>query len=599
MLNLLRYIVLSLIIISSSIVVTYAQTPSTYPYFNRIHIASDSTHPSFYHFYAGGVQLSEDTVLLLGQQFWGGNDQIYQRTLEFIDVNTGVLLEKRIEPNVSLMGIENPPFSSGFVDDQFIDMGMQDNVVRTLRKYTNIQQGISTEFELDAYPSIIDSDWYSEFTIQKNGDIICFGRSPNSRALISIFDTTGALKFTTDLSHIIPHIPSNIGTIHHVRQLLNKTYLIQIRSNTSINSSIGQFFLLNEDFTWKKQLFLLNQNITSFSFQNSDSSLFFFGVRDSSNSINNTHSISYIKKFNQEGNLLWENYYPIQKLHLQDQAKPYASTIWEALELESGNLLFFGNDIFKGADGDYQQMNGEQSLQTRLLCINPDGYKIWERSFHTSANNSSLGLGFIPLANDDIIIYGGIIEDFFFYQKAFVAKVNCLGRMTDLMHDVQLNEQDGIVSVQIEADSFFETTIDWGDSTTTTTFQTSYADSSELFFAQHVYPQSKNYHITVSTRGCKDTLVYNIIQEAHVPDNNEAALSMFPNPTLGFFQIKIPTNELLNLEVTDEFGKLVYHNKDVSLFNGFDIDLSLQPVGMYYISITGKARNWIGKVVKV
>ena len=180
-----------------------SQTPSTYPYFNRIHIASDSTHPSFYHFYAGGVQLSEDTVLLLGQQFWGGNDQIYQRTLEFIDVNTGVLLEKRIEPNVSLMGIENPPFSSGFVDDQFIDMGMQDNVVRTLRKYTNIQQGISTEFELDAYPSIIDSDWYSEFTIQKNGDIICFGRSPNSRALISIFDTTGALKFTTDLSHIL------------------------------------------------------------------------------------------------------------------------------------------------------------------------------------------------------------------------------------------------------------------------------------------------------------------------------------------------------------------------------------------------------------
>ena len=576
-----------------------SQTPSAYPYFNRIHIASDSTHPSFYHFYAGGVQLSEDTVLLLGQQFWGGNDQIYQRTLEFIDVNTGVLLEKRIEPNVALMGIENPPFSSGFIDGQFIDMGMQDNVVRTLRKYTNIQQGISTEFELDVYPSILDSDWYSEFTIQKNGDIICFGRSPNSRALMSIFDTTGALKFSTDLSHIIPHIPSNIGTIHHVRQLLNKSYLIQIRSNTSINSSIGQFFLLNEDFTWKKQLFLLNQNITSFSFQNSDSSLFFFGVRDSSNSVNNTHSISYIKKFNQEGNLLWENYYPIQKLHLQDQAKPYASTIWEALELESGNLLFFGNDIFKGADGDYQQMDGAQSLQTRLLCINPDGDKIWERSFHTSADNSSLGLGFIPLANDDIIIYGGIMEDFFFYQKAFVAKVNCLGRMTDLMHDVQLNEQDGIVSVQIEADSFFETTIDWGDSTTTTSFQTSYADSSELFFAQHQYAQSKPYQITVSTRGCKDTLVYELIQEAHVPDNNEAALSMFPNPTLGFFQIKIPTNELLKLEVTDEFGKLVYQNKDVSLFNGFDIDLSWQPVGMYYIRITGKARGWIGKIIKL
>ena len=205
------------------------------------------------------------------------------------------------------------------------------------------------------------------------------------------------------------------------------------------------------------------------------------------------------------------------------------------------------------------------------------------------------------LSQDDIILFGGIQESLVYglEQKAFIAKVNCLGRMTDLMHDVQLNEQDGIVSVQIEADSFFETTIDWGDSTTTTSFQTLYADSSELFFAQHVYPQSKTYHITVSTRGCKDTLVYELDQAVNVPDNNEAALSMFPNPTLGFFQIKIPTNELLNLEVTDEFGKLVYQNKDVSLFNGFDIDLSLQPVGMYHIVLTGMARSWKGKVLKV
>ncbi len=576
-----------------------SQTPSSYPYFNRIHLASDSTHPSYYHFYAGGVLLSEDTVLLLGQQFLGGNDQIYQRTLEFIDVNTGVLLEKRIEPNVALMGIENPPFSSGFVDDQFIDMGMQDNVVRTLRKYTNIQQGISTEFELDAYPSIIDSDWYSEFTIQKNGDIICFGRSPNSRALISIFDTTGALKFTTDLSHIIPHIPSNIGTIHHVRQLLNKSYLVQIRSNTSINSSIGQFFLLNEDFTWKKQLFLLNQNITSCSFQNSDSSLFFFGVRDSSNSVNNTHFISYIKKFNQEGNLLWENLYPIQKLHLQDQAKPYASNIWGALKLESGNLLFFGNDIFKGTDGDYQQIDGDQSLQTRLLCIDPNGEEIWERSFHTSSENSTLGLGYISLPKDDIIIYGGIMEDFFFYQKAFVAKVNCLGRMTDVVHNVQTNEQNGLVSVQIEADSFFETTIDWGDGTPSTTFQTSYSDSSELFLAQHQYAQSKPYQMTVSTRGCKDTLDYELVQEAHVPDNNEAELNMYPNPTFHSFTIHLPTNELLDIQITDEFGRLVANYKQVSAFTGFEVDLNSELAGKYHIKIIGKSRSWLGKIIKL
>jgi hypothetical protein len=576
-----------------------SQTPSTYPYFNRIHIASDSTHPSFYHFYAGGQRISEDTILLLGHQFWGGNDQIYQRTLEFIDVRTGDLLDKIIEPNVALMGIENPPFSSGIVGNQFVDLGMQNNVVRTFRKYTNVNQGISTEFELDAHPSVMDADWYSHFSIKKNGDIICYGRTPNSNALISIYNPNGTLTYSTDLSHIIPHIPTNHGTIYHAQQLLNNSFLIQIRTNTNIASSVGQFFLLKEDFTWQKQLFLLNQNITANTFQHSDSSLYFFGLKDSSVSISNAQVVSYIKKFNQEGDLIWENYYPIQNLNLQDQAKPHASNIWGGLGLESGNILFFGNDIFKGADGDYQQMDGEQSLQTRLLCITPDGEKIWERSFHTSTNNSSLGIGFIPLANDDIIIYGGIIEDFFFYEKAFVSKVNCIGRMTDLMHDVHANEQDGLVSIQIEADSFYETTIDWGDGSTSTNFQTAYSDSSELFLAQHLYAQSQPYQITVSTRGCKDTLVYELVQEAHVPDNNAAELSMFPNPTLGFFKIKIPTNEVLNLEVTDAFGKLVYQFKDVSLFNGFDVDLTMQPVGQYHIRITGKARSWVGKVIKI
>ena len=283
------------------------------------------------------------------------------------------------------------------------------------------------------------------------------------------------------------------------------------------------------------------------------------------------------------------------------QANWTSSWIMNGIELKSGNLVFIGNDLFKGEDGDFQQVNGEPSIQMRLLCIDSSGNIIWERSLYTSKNNSTVVHDAFLLSQDDIILFGGIQESLVYglEQKAFVAKVNCLGRMTDLIHDVQLNEQDGIVSVQIEADSFYETTIDWGDGSPLTKFQTAYFDSSELFFAQHQYAQSKPYQIIVSTRGCKDTLVYELIQEAHVPDNNEAALSMFPNPTLGFFQIKIPTNELLNLEVTDEFGKLIYQNKDVSLFNGFEIDLSLQPVGLYHIRITGKARSWIGKVVKI
>ena len=576
-----------------------SQTPSTYPYFNRIHIASDSTHPSFYHFYAGGVQLSEDTILILGQQFLFGNEQIYQRTFEFIDANTGDLIEKKIEPNSITMGIENPFFCSGFVGSNFYDLGTLPGGLRTLRKYSNVHQAPVNDYPLDVFPTISEPDWYKGFTVQKNSNFICYGSTPNEKTLISIFDTSGVLKNSTDLSPLLPQIFNNTGSVDYLKELYNETILVSLFRLTGNNTWSGQVLLLNEDLSWKKRLFYTNQKHTASIIQAVDSSLYCFGNIDTSLVSGNPNFISYVSKFDQDGNLIWNKYYPASQMLPQDPYRPLGSVLLKATEFKSGNLLLIGNDIFKGTDGDYQQMDGEQSFQTRLLCINPDGDKIWERCFHASSENSSLALGCIQMANEDIVIYGGIMEDFIFYQKAFVAKVNCLGRMTDLMHDVQLNEQDGIVSVQIEADSFYETIIDWGDSTTTITFQTSYADSSELFFAQHVYPQSKTYHITVSTRGCKDTLVYELDQAVNVPDNNEAALTMYPNPTLGLFKLKMPTNELLNLEITDASGRLVYKQENVSLFEGFDLDLSLQPVGMYHIVLTGKARSWKGKVLKV
>lgn len=60
------------------------------------------------------------------------------------------------------------------------------------------------------------------------------------------------------------------------------------------------------------------------------------------------------------------------------------------IELKSGNLVFIGNDLFKGEDGDFQQVNGEPSLQMRLLCIDSSGNIIWERSLYTSKNNSTV-----------------------------------------------------------------------------------------------------------------------------------------------------------------------------------------------------------------
>lgn len=593
MLHLLRYIFVCYVFVSFSAVGIFAQTPSTYPYFNRINSVSNASNPNFWNYYYGGVLLDNDTILLTGIEF-DFSSQTYNRTYEFINPNNGNIVFKKTENTHLIPGTRSIlGYSEGKLYAFSRDLGVQ-----SIKKFSNPYENEIWNKVPDAYPFLQDPDNYSEaIQIQKNGSIICFGQSPNGRMLMSFYDTSLTLLSKTDFSNLLSN---NSGSITEVVPLRNNTYVIKANTPNPIAMPLtARIFILNEDLSWKNLLYTTDQNTSSSCIQGSDSCIYCFGLKDTILNISNSSYTSYIYKFDQDGNAIWKKNYPIN--NWMQQANWTSSWIMNGIELKSGNLVFIGNDLFKGEDGDFQQVNGEPSLQMRLLCIDSSGNLIWERSLYTSKNNSTIVHDAFLISQDDIILFGGIQESLVYglEQKAFVAKVNCLGRMTDLMHDVQLNEQDGIVSVQIEADSFFETTIDWGDSTTTTSFQTSYADSSELFFAQHVYPKSKNYHITVSTRGCKDTLVYELDQAVNVPDNNEAALTMYPNPTLGLFKLQMPTNELLNLEITDASGRLVYKQENVSLFEGFDLDLSLQPVGMYHIVLTGKARSWKGKVLKL
>ena len=571
----------------------YTQTPSTYPYFNRIHTVSDSVYPNFWNYFYGGVLLENDTILLMGIEF-DFTSQTYNRTYEFINPNNGDIVFKKTENTYLIPGTRSIlGYSNGDLYAFSRDLGVQ-----SIKKFSNPYENEIWNKVPDAYPFLQDPDNYSEaIRIQKNGSLICYGQSPNGKMLMSLYDTSLTLISKTDFSSLLSN---NSGSITEVTQLQNNSYLIKANTPYTFSMpSTARIFILNEDLSWKQQLYSTDQNTSSSCIQGSDSCIYCFGLKDTIFNISNSSYTSYIYKFDQDGNAIWKKQYSIN--YWMQQSNWTSSWMMSGIELKSGNLVFIGNDLFKGEDGDFQQVNGEPSLQIRLLCIDSSGSIIWERSQYTSKNNSTVVHDALLLSQDDIILFGGIQESLVYglEQKAFVAKVNCIGRMTDLMHDVQINEQDGLVSIQIEADSFYETTIDWGDGSTSTNFQTAYSDSSELFLAQHLYAQTQPYQITVSTRGCKDTLVYELVQEAHVPDNNDAELSMFPNPTLGFFKIKIPTNEQLNLEVTDAFGKLVYQFKDVSLFTGFDIDLTMQPVGQYHIRITGKARNWVGKVVKI
>ena len=570
-----------------------SQTPSTYPYFNRIHTVSDSVYPNFWNYFYGGVLLENDTILLNGIEF-EFTSQTYNRTYEFINPNNGDIVFKKTENTYLIPGTRSIlGYSNGNLYAFGRDLGVQ-----SIKKFSNPYENEIWNKVPDAYPFLQDPDDYSEaIHIQKNGSLICYGQSPNGKMLMSLYDTSLTLISKTDFSSLLSN---NSGSITEVTQLQNNSYLIKANTPYIFSMpSTARIFILNEDLSWKKQLYSTDQNTSSSCIQGSDSCIYCFGLKDTIFNISNSTYTSYIYKFDQGGNAIWKKQYPIN--YWMQQSNWTSSWIMSGIELKSGNLVFIGNDLFKGDDGDFQQVNGEPSLQIRLLCIDSSGSIIWERSLYTSKNNSTVVHDAILLSHDDMILFGGIQESLVYglEQKAFVAKVNCLGRMTDVVHNVQTNEQDGLVSVQIEADSFYETTIDWGDGTPSTTFQTAYSDSSELFFAQHQYAQSKPYQMTVSTRGCKDTLVYELVQEAHVPDNNEAELSMYPNPTFHSFTIHLPTNELLDIQITDEFGRLVANYKQVSAFTGFEVDLNSELAGKYHIKIIGKSRSWLGKIIKL
>jgi len=75
-----------------------------------------------------------------------------------------------------------------------------------------------------------------------------------------------------------------------------------------------------------------------------------------------------------------------------------------------------------------------------------------------------------------------------------------------------------------------------------------------------------------------------------VEDNNISDLNIFsyPNPTTGVFTVEIPktyTNELVNINVYDVLGQMVWNNTANTSQQKFEIDLSGNTAGVYYVNV--------------
>jgi hypothetical protein len=84
-----------------------------------------------------------------------------------------------------------------------------------------------------------------------------------------------------------------------------------------------------------------------------------------------------------------------------------------------------------------------------------------------------------------------------------------------------------------------------------------------------------------------------------ISENNflQAGINIFPNPTEGIFQVQSSRLEVLELEIYNVLGEKVF-SKFTSASPSINVDLTDQPIGIYFMKCKTEQGNYIGKVVK-
>jgi hypothetical protein len=76
-------------------------------------------------------------------------------------------------------------------------------------------------------------------------------------------------------------------------------------------------------------------------------------------------------------------------------------------------------------------------------------------------------------------------------------------------------------------------------------------------------------------------------------------LTIYPNPASSAFTIKLPTDELLDIELMDLAGRRVAFYSQVSTYDGFEFAVPEVLAGQYQVRLMGGSQNWLGKLMVI
>jgi len=125
------------------------------------------------------------------------------------------------------------------------------------------------------------------------------------------------------------------------------------------------------------------------------------------------------------------------------------------------------------------------------------------------------------------------------------------------------------------------------------------AEISGAYFVAFTPAVDGNYAVIVTNLFCSDTSAcFNIIGVGLDENNSENQISAAPNPTTGNFIIQ-SEHEIANatLKICDVSAKIIYYKENLSGTN-FQIDLSNQPAGIYFLELNEDGIKQRIKIVK-
>ncbi|HLC83991.1 MAG TPA: T9SS type A sorting domain-containing protein, partial [Bacteroidia bacterium] len=118
-----------------------------------------------------------------------------------------------------------------------------------------------------------------------------------------------------------------------------------------------------------------------------------------------------------------------------------------------------------------------------------------------------------------------------------------------------------------------------------------------------VYTSTANgsYAVEITANGCVDTSACVVISTTGIANNSENVLSVYPNPTMGMFNIAISNANIAELVITivDIQGKEVFSSVDKNVNGAYNKQINLEEIskGLYYIKMNTGSEVKIQKLI--